>query len=198
MVYQYVVTLKNDRGKAINTISLLLSILSAAIFLRLQIKAGTSFILYGVSVGLIVLGLVWVYFQRRNHRPYIAYSRILLVVSVTWLASAGRILLSGHTTWLTIPAEVWIGIAILLLALLERPAKLPLEIGFTDHQIVFNSLIKRKYQWQDFNNILLKDGLLTLDFKNNKLFQKHTLDDDEDDATEDEFNAYCRLRLKDR
>lgn len=177
-------------------ISLLLIILSAAVFLMLQIKAGYGFILFGVSFVLILIGLCWVYFQHRNHRTYIPYSRILLVVSVTWLASAGRILLGPHTTLLTIPAEVWIGIAVLLLALLERPAKLPLEIGFSDDRIVINTLFKKRYDWQDFNNIILKDGLLTLDFKNNKLLQKQTLDDDEDDADEDEFNAYCRLCLK--
>ena len=196
MVYQYVVTLRNDKGRIINVISLLLIILSAAVFLMLQIKAGSSFILFGVSFALILLGLCWVYFQHRNRRTYIPYSRILLVVSVTWLASAGRILLGPHTTLLTIPAEVWIGIAVLLLALLERPAKLPLEIGFSDDRIVINTLLKKRYDWQDFNNIILKDGLLTLDFKNNKLLQKQTLDDDEDDADEDEFNAYCQLRLK--
>jgi hypothetical protein len=36
---------------------------------------------------------------------------------------------------------------------------------------------------------------LTLDFKNNTIFQKEVLDDDEPDADEDEFNKYCREQL---
>jgi hypothetical protein len=45
------------------------------------------------------------------------------------------------------------------------------------------------------NNVMLKDGMLTLDFKNNKLLQKETIDED-GDADEDEFNAWCRERFK--
>jgi len=44
--------------------------------------------------------------------------------------------------------------------------------------------------------VILKDGLLTLDFKNNKVYQKEALDDDEPDADEDEFNEYCKSRLQ--
>lgn len=166
-----------------DAISLLLCLLSAAVFIQLQLRAGTRFILFGVAAGLIVLGLIWVYFQYRRRRIFIPYSRILTVAAIAWFA---------------VPSIPWVGALVLLLALLERPAKLPLEIGFSDDRIVFNTLFKRRFQWQDFNNIVLKDGLLTLDFKNNKLFQKQTVDDDEDDADEDEFNAYCRLRLKGR
>jgi hypothetical protein len=62
---------------------------------------------------------------------------------------------------------------------------------------VINTLFRRRYDWTDFNNVVLKDGLLTLDFKNNRLLQKEVLeDDDEDDADEDEFNDYCQTRLK--
>jgi len=43
---------------------------------------------------------------------------------------------------------------------------------------------------------VLKDGLLTLDFKNNRLMQKEIADDeDEDDADEEEFNTWCRDQL---
>ena len=38
-----------------------------------------------------------------------------------------------------------------------------------------------------FNNVVLKDDLLTLDFKSNKLLQRETIDE-EGDAEEDEFN----------
>ena len=45
---------------------------------------------------------------------------------------------------------------------------------------------------------MLKDDLLTMDFNNNKLIQRYT-DDEEDDEYEvesDEFNEYCREKLK--
>jgi len=78
---------------------------------------------------------------------------------------------------------------------MEYQAKYPLEIGFSDEEILRNTLIKKKYRWSDLNNVILKDGLLTIDFKNNKLFQKEALDEEEMDAAEAEFNAYCQQRL---
>jgi hypothetical protein len=40
---------------------------------------------------------------------------------------------------------------------------------------------------------MLKDGILTMDFRNNKLFQKETDDSDDPDydGSEEEFNQYC-------
>jgi hypothetical protein len=46
--------------------------------------------------------------------------------------------------------------------------------------------------------VVLKDGILTLDFMSNKVLQFETdeLDDeDEEEVTEEEFNAFCQLCL---
>jgi hypothetical protein len=43
--------------------------------------------------------------------------------------------------------------------------------------------------------VILRDGLLTLDFRNNILIQKEVLEDEEPDADENEFNDYCRSKL---
>lgn len=107
-----------------------------------------------------------------------------------WLLIAGL-------GWLGMPYLPWLGILFFLQSFLEYQVKRPLEIGFSADRVVVNTLFKRSYVWSDFNNIILKDGLLTLDFKDNRLLQKEVADDeDEDDADEDEFNDYCRSRLQ--
>lgn len=179
MIYDYVVTLKNQSVNKINTISRLVACISAAFFLYQQIKTGRHTYIFLVSFLLIAGGLGWNwYVSTKKHKP-VFYSRILLVAGLTWFA---------------MPFLVWIGLPLIVMALLEKQARFHLEIGFTRERIVFNTLIKRKFYWSDFNNILLKDEILTLDFKNNRLIQKETFDDD-GDADEDEFNAYCSSRL---
>ena len=89
------------------------------------------------------------------------------------------------------PYFQWLIFVFGFFGLFEFQAKFPLEIGFTDKQIVFNSLIKKRYTWSDFNNVVLKDNVLTLDFKNNKIFQKEAIDE-EGEADEDEFNEFCK------
>ena len=99
--------------------------------------------------------------------------------------------------WIGMPFLPWLGALFFLQSFLEYQVKRPLEIGFSGKQVVINSLFKRSYVWTDFNNVVLKDGLLTLDFKNNRLLQKEVVDEeDEDDADEAEFNDYCQIRLK--
>ena len=91
------------------------------------------------------------------------------------------------------------GIAFIVIAYLGYLATRPEEIGFGEDKIVVKKLFSRTIQWDELNNALIKDGLLTLDFKNNKLFQAETDDDDENedyDVSEDEFNAYCKAHLK--
>lgn len=180
--YNYVVTLKNDRARLVNTISSWILLISAAYFTASLVKNGFEWALF---TGLLVVlgGLTWNFYMKRKWGQGISYSLYLFIAGIFWYS---------------VPAPVpypFLGLAFILLGLLEKQAKLPLEIGFSDHEIVINSLIRRNLHWKDFSNIILRDGLLTMDFRNNRLLQREIIDDD-DDADEDEFNDYCRYHLE--
>lgn len=49
----------------------------------------------------------------------------------------------------------------------------------------------RLHEWASFNHIVLKDGLLTLDFKNNKVLQLEIAGT----ADENSFNSFCAEKL---
>ena len=178
MVYDYVVTLKHERHNSINAVSVLAILLSAAAFVSVLLADNASAI-FLVAALLLSGGLIYTWWAGRAHSHKIRYSKLLIVAGITWFA---------------MPYLPWIGVLVLLLSLLEKPAKMPLEIGFTQDRIVVNNFFRQKYQWQSLNNVLLKDGLLTLDFKNNRILQKETIDE-EGDAGEDEFNEYCHEQL---
>lgn len=46
------------------------------------------------------------------------------------------------------------------------------------------------HPWSEFNNVILKDNLLTLDFKNNKLLQL-TIAENDTSVDENMFNTFC-------
>lgn len=176
MVYHYLVTLRNDNRKYIDLLSLLLCSMSALLFLREQLVTSQDTFKY--LLGFLVVAFLTirnVYLQRFRGRVTVSYNRALFFAAIMWT-------IMPFFQWLIFPLG--------FLGLFEFQAKFPLEIGFTDKQIVFNSLIKKRYTWQDFNNVVLKDNVLTLDFKNNKIFQKETIDE-EGEADEDEFNEFC-------
>lgn len=55
-------------------------------------------------------------------------------------------------------------------------------------------LFSPSYKWSDFSNIILKDNLLTLDFRNNKLLQLD-INEEKTDVDQEEFNAFCAAHL---
>ncbi|HKG67554.1 MAG TPA: hypothetical protein VKA92_01705, partial [Segetibacter sp.] len=48
--------------------------------------------------------------------------------------------------------------------------------------------------WNEINNALIKDGLITIDLKNNKLFQKE-IDGHVSADIEKEFNDFCKQHI---
>jgi len=48
--------------------------------------------------------------------------------------------------------------------------------------------------WNQLNNVILRNDLLTVDFKNNKILQLEVLDNIPG-IKEDEINGFCRSRL---
>jgi hypothetical protein len=180
MVYKYVVVLKNLQNRYIDLVGLLLSIFSAFCFAReltVANKVGVAYL-----IGLVFVMAVVIYNLAQSYRKRkVYYSRALLIAALVWMK---------------MPYWQWLAFVFIILALLEYQAKYAVEIGFSDEQIVINSLFKRKYRWDQFSNIVLKDGIITLDFVNNRLLQREIEDDEEEDeADEEEFNEYCQSRL---
>ncbi|MBC7849373.1 MAG: hypothetical protein H7Y31_06540 [Chitinophagaceae bacterium] len=180
MIYQYVVTLKNQQTRYLDILGLLLSLLSVLFFFREMSSSNNLGLVYllGSVVILIILARNYYLSNYRNKKVY--YSRAMLLAALVWAK---------------MPYFQWLFFVFIALALLEYQAKYAIEIGFSDKEIVLNTLFKKRFNWSQFTNIVLKDGIITLDFKNNKVWQREIEDDEDDDADEDEFNAYCRERL---
>lgn len=181
MVYQFVVTLKNTRARYIDRLSLLLLFISLISFLVQAAGIHERFRYVFLFCAVFITGIILynILTQKRQPGKNIFYRPALYIAAIGWAA---------------MPENKWVFAPFVIMALFEHMAKKPLEIGFSDETVVINTLFRRKYRWTDFNNIIIKDDLLTLDFKNNRLLQRETIDE-EGDAEEDEFNIYCRDRL---
>jgi hypothetical protein len=178
MHYDYVVTLKRENAHKTDLVSLLLLIFSLLAFSIVQIRNGLNlFLCSGIVV--VLTGLIVNLLSAREKKD----TRFRY-----WLFAAG-------ICWIGMPYLQWMLIPFFVLALMEAQAKYPLEIGFYSEGVVLNSLFNKKFPWSSLQSVILKDGILTLDFINNKLIQKEVLDDDDPDAPEDEFNDYCRSKL---
>lgn len=181
-VFPYVVVLKRKHQRSVDLIGIFAAIIFILLLISKAIREADNRIFLALTV-LCASGLLAYNIQlfRRKRKTEIA-----LLYLMAWMG----------LFFFDLPGKL----AFIALALTGYLSGIREEIGFSEKHIVFKSLFRKKILWVDLNNALIKDGILTLDYKNNKLLQAET-DDDEDedeyDVSEEEFNAWCREQLAD-
>ena len=181
MIYQYIVTLKRGNDRYIDGFNVLLCAISVLAFGITSVFEKKSRLLILSAAIILAAGLAGNLWKSVNGKGKTVYRYLLFFAGIGWIV---------------MPVLQWMSLFFFLLSFLEYQAKYPLEIGFTDQEVTINNLFRKKHPWSHFNNILLKDGLLTLDFSDNTLFQREAIDEEEGEADEEEFNAYCQKKIE--
>lgn len=178
--YDYIVQLKTNNKSGIDWISKLMLFITIVIFIVNTFLEPGKHNVGPMFICLLIIG--WMIFcytqQRRGVQPF--YRSALLFAAIGWYMH---------------PNGIWIALVYLVAAVLERFVKFPEEIAFDKEEIVINSFPKKRYTWNELNNVVLKDGLLTIDFKNNKMLQR-LVDSEVDVKVEEEFTSYARGLIK--
>ena len=178
--YDYIVVFKAPDNKWIDLISQLMLAISLiffgkwayAYFMTGDNNLGAIFMVFS---SFIIGWCMYCYrLQKRGIVPFYGFAMLL--------AGWG---------WFFHDKILWASLLYLFAAVLEKPAKKNQEVAFDNKEIVINSFPKKTYYWNDLNNVVLKDGLLTIDFKTNKLLQRF-VNDAVDNKVEEEFNTFCK------
>lgn len=177
--FPYVVILKSSNVLYANLTGFIVSMLSVIFFTGEFIINKDHNIAWLIGAAGVAAVIAWNRIQHKKGRSG-TYKPAFIIAAIAWLS---------------MPYLHWLPLLLIAMYFLEHQARLPQEIGFSEDKIVMNSLISKTFYWTDLSNVILKDGLLTIDFYNNKLIQKEVEDDDDPDADEDEFNDFCRLQL---
>lgn len=91
--------------------------------------------------------------------------------------------------------NLWIAFAVALAALAQGFVKKDYEYLFSVNEIEMNIFPHRTIHWYELQNVVLKDGVLTIDFKNNKINQSEISTQQSNSFNEAEFNEFCRSQL---
>ena len=181
IVYDYVVVLRNDHIQFIEKTGWLLTFLIIMLLVFSIYTTANSTLLY-VSL-IITLSLFISNWIEKRKKKNIVFKPILITGGL------------GLSIASSLP--VIIGILIIISGLIEKIILQKREFGFSKNIIQENGIFGKKINWGELNRVILKDDILTIDYKNNKLIQVHTDNEDDDDyeVEADEFNAYCQNRL---
>ena len=116
------------------------------------------------------------YFRNKNEKAIITGAFILL--SLAWIV-----------------AGYWVvGVLNILFMILHIGALQKPIVSINESQVIYPSFPKKKIDWQELSNLIIKDGLLTIDFKNNRIIQQQ-IADISSTIDEKEFNDFCRQQL---
>lgn len=179
MVYDYLITLKKPNNRFVNQVGQLMYVFSILAFGFFYYQYPSSGILYLVLI--IAILLWWIYTLYRLGKTGTGYFRLgFLFAAFGWLAGVER--------------NIWMGLLYVAAAILEKQVKFPKEVGFSIEEITFNTLPKRRIKWNEVSNVLIKDGMLTVDQKNNKLFQDE-IEGEVSMEMEKEFNTFCQEQI---
>jgi len=114
------------------------------------------------------------------------FDSVLIISGAVYFWSKGASLVAASHAILA-------GVIILLWIYLKK-REYGENIVVSEQSIVLPGLSgDRIVEWHQLSNVVKKDDLLTLDFKNNKLLQVHVINADH--VAEDEFNRFCRDQL---
>lgn len=157
MVYDYLITLKKPDYRLVDQVSQLMyvfALLAFGFFYYHHLKNGTVYLFIGAAIL-----LAWAYTLVRKRKKGEALFRLgLFIAALGWVLGPER--------------NVWMAVLYAVAGLLEKQVKFPAEIGFSEKEISFNSLPRKVLHWNEVKNVVIKDGLITIDQKNNKLTQK--------------------------
>lgn len=104
------------------------------------------------------------------------------------------IILAAGLLWIT-QGRIILGLIFVILAVAGYSANRRNTIRVSKKGIYYPSFPTRVFLWSNIENVILKDGLLTIDLKNNKLYQFLLLNQAEAETMESSFNEFSSLML---
>jgi hypothetical protein len=182
-IYSYILIIRQKNRKTIELLGLISCLLFLMVLIHTLIQVSTFLIIY-ILISIATAGLFTNNILQYKKGNKLNMTPVFIIAAITLLF---------------IPNIKWLFIFFVLMAILEKYAFKKEEIGFNIDEIYFNRFFPQIMQWESLNNVVLKDGILTLDFKSNKVLQFETddLDDeDEEEVTEAEFNSFCQICLQ--
>ena len=119
-------------------------------------------------------------------RPTLAKFRLNALFNASMYLSAHFFQLHGY--W-------WASILLFILVIFYYKATYLWVVKVQESGIFYPSFPTKYIAWHELSNVILKDGILTIDFRNNRIIQQE-LDENMDAPNATDFNEFCRQQLQ--
>jgi len=174
---QFELILKNEKEASYKRISIFLLVLNLVGLLFItylkDFKSWGPFIIAAIA---IFSAFIAFYSRKKSERSPLTGA--FFVLSLAWIL-----------------ADYWVvGLLNFLFMILHIAALQKPIVSINEAHVIYPSFPRKKIDWQELSNLMIKDGLLTIDFKNNKIIQQQ-IADISSTINEKEFNDFCHHQL---
>jgi hypothetical protein len=174
---KFEIVLKNEKAKTYTTISWLIIALNFISFLYLGISGSVE----KINQPFFAAGLLFCIFlfqllvKKKNESEINKFSLSFSVVVIAWI----------------IMQFYWMAALNFFLFIFQDISRRRLVVLFFEDRIIYPSFPKRTIQWQELSQVILKDDILTIDLKNDKIFQNEIISD----VNDAELNEFCSSHI---
>ena len=173
---QFEIIIKNDKVKLYRTIAKIFLLLNFAVFIFLLFYETYRYPAIAFLIAFILYLLLRQYLFRKGHVNNILDEFVFFIPAAGWL---------GMHNYM-------IGIGCILMGLLYKLSLQEIKFVFGHENIIKMNFPQKIIDWDLLNNVILKDNILTLDFKNNRLLQAEV---EKNGINEIDFNSFAKLRM---
>lgn len=168
-----------------------------------KVKNYNLFALFIICCSIIIFGLILASSARDGRTNYLLLGVVGIPLYFLWTKFYLRETSISGFVYISffIVASIWFFISQFAVAcvtavlfLLYIKSIQALRITVNAKGIRYPSLLVKNLKWETLSNIILKDGLITIDQKNNKIIQQ-AIDESKTSVNEKEFNEFCRQQL---
>ena len=181
---KFTITLPNDKIKTYRMLLLLISLINIVMLslfkFRMPTDSLTGYVISGAIGATSAPLLLWLFAKKDQDRHSHRMITGILISCTAWF-------MLGF---------VLAGISLMVVSLLALMAIRTLLVIVDHTGIVYPSIPAQKLNWSEVDNLLLKDGILTIDLKNNKLMQFRIAEKDNPALDEHVFNTFVTEQLK--
>jgi hypothetical protein len=181
-MHRYSIILPNERAKTYQYVFLFTLVINLLVFgfvyFNITDAQMRNLSLWGTVICLLTVSVVIINRFTKTRYPF-RIDIIFLVLSIFWFLLQNYLL----------------ALCIICFAVIGTYSRKKFEIVFTKDGISYPSFPKKTFLWKDVTNVVLKDGMLTIDLKNNKLIQS-VISKESADINEREFNLFCKELLQ--
>jgi hypothetical protein len=181
---QFKFIIKDSRYDSYKKIAASLLLLNALIFIIVSrsLVSSTRYLLYTAVFVLIAYAYYFWKYKKKKENSFLG---IYLLAALAWVIST--------PSW-------YFALLYAILSIIQLRIENDMAIVVSEQQIEIQSFFPSEHQWAELSNVVVQGGLLTLDFKNNKILQVEpewsmTVNGKEYPAFEKEFNDFCRQQL---